>query len=223
MDSTAEQESPNRALTALLHSLAHDLAQPLTTIHCFLELVSQRKPGVPTPGAGELRSPSLQIDRAIAISKGISALTREVAAAKDPNIVLDALLDEIFDNFGVLAHTGFLTFDRHDTARIEIASNAALRQGLIIVITKVAGQSTSPIKITVAADIGESGAYLDFSWRPNDSARIPPQTAEAIFAGDRDFLRELLQEAGADLAECGNVAALSISVPAAFTNSPAAG
>jgi hypothetical protein len=97
---------------------------------------------------------------------------------------------------------------------VQVTAHIALRKSLIVVITKVTGQSTSPIKITVAADIAEGRAYLDFSWRANDSSRIPAQTAEAIFGGDQSFLRELLQEAGADLANCGSVAALSISVPA---------
>lgn len=213
MGTTAGPDPPKGALTALLHSLAHDLAQPLTTIHCFLELTGQHKPGS-VSGPAELRNAALQIDRAIAIAKGVSALTREDVAANSPAISLDALLDEIFENFGVLTHTGFLTFERIATAGVQIAGNPALRQSLIIVITKLAGQSTSPIKVTVAADEAEHRYFLDFSWRPNDSARIPVQTAEAIFAGDQNFLRELLQEAGAELAECGNAAALSISAPA---------
>lgn len=213
MGTTAGPEPPKSALTALLHSLAHDLAQPLTTIHCFLELAGQHKTGG-APGATELSNAALQIDRAIAIAKGVSALTRENPTANSPAISLDSILDEIFENFGVLTHTGFLTFERIATAGVQIGNNPALRQSLIIVITKLAGQSTSPIKVTVAADEAEHRYFLDFSWRPNDSTRIPAQTAEAIFAGDQNLLRELLQEAGAELAECGNAAALSISAPA---------
>lgn len=214
MEATAEQEPPKKALSALLHSLAHDLAQPLTTVHCFLELVAQRKPGAAS-GPTELRNIALQVDRAIAIAKGISALTSDGGAADNSAVALDALLDEIFDNFGVLVHTGFLTVERLDTAGIQLVGNRALRQGLIIVLTKLAGQSTSAIRITVAGDLAEGRCYVDFSWRSNDSSRVPAQTAEAIFAGDQSLLRELLQEAGAELAECGNVAALSISAPVA--------
>jgi signal transduction histidine kinase len=214
MGPTAEQESPKGALTALLHSLAHDLAQPLTTVHCFLELAGQRKPNV-SPGTAELRNTALQIDRAIAISKGISALTREPPAASTPSLPLDALLEEVFEIFGVLVHTGFLTFERLDTGGVQIRSNAALRQSLIVVITRLAGQSITPIKITVAADVAEDRCFLDLSWRINDTLRVPVQSAEGIFAGDQSHLRELLQEAGADLVECGNVPALSISAPVA--------
>jgi signal transduction histidine kinase len=213
MGTTAGPEPPKGALTALLHSLAHDLAQPLTTVHCFFELAGQHKTAAASTPT-ELSNAALQIDRAIAIAKGVSALTRENPTADFPAIPLDVLLDEIFENFGVLTHTGFLTFERIATAGVQIAGNSALRQSLIVVITKVAGQSTSPLKVTVAADEAEHRNFLDFSWRPNDSARIPAQTAEAIFAGDQNLLRDLLQHAGAELAECGNAAALSISAPA---------
>ena len=210
MGTTAIPEPPKGALIALLHSLAHDLAQPLTTIHCFLELAGRHKPTAAS-SATELSNAALQIDRAIAIAKGVSALTRENPAANSPSVSLDGLLDEIFENFGVLTHTGFLTLERLDTAGVQISGNPALRQGLIIVITKLAGQSTSPIKVTVAVDQTEGQFFLDFSWRANDDARIRAQTAEAIFGGDQSLLRELLQEAGAELAECGSVTALSIS------------
>jgi signal transduction histidine kinase len=213
MGTTAGPEPPKDALTALLHSLAHDLAQPLTTIHCFLELAGEHKTATAS-SVTELSNAALQIDRAIAIAKGVSSLTRENPATNSPAIALDTLLDEIFENFGVLTHTGFLAFERIATAGVQIAGNPAMRQSLIIVITKLAGQSTSPIKVTVAADEAEHRYFLDFSWRPNDSAGIAVQTAEAIFGGDQNLLRELLQEAGAELAECGNAAALSISAPA---------
>lgn len=217
MEPRAGQEPPKKALTALLHSLAHDLAQPLTTIHCFLELAEQRK-AVAAPAVTEVHNAALQIDRAIAICKGISALTRGEPAAKEPPITLDTLLNEIFENFGVLAHTGFLAFERLDTGGSRIADNPALRQSLIVVIAKVAGQSTTPLKITVTADVAEGSCLLDLYWRATDSPRVPLQTAEAIFAGDEGPLRELLQEAGADLTECGNVPSLTISAPAAPAN-----
>src|SRR5690242_10446937 len=93
MGTTAGPEPPKGALTALLHSLAHDLAQPLTTIHCFLELAGQHKTGAAST-ATELSNAALQIDRAIAIAKGVSALTRENPTANFPVIPLDVLLDE---------------------------------------------------------------------------------------------------------------------------------
>lgn len=210
---------PKKPFPALLHSLAHDLAQPLTTIHCFLELLAERKPDA-APGAAELRNAALQIDRAIALAKGISALAHEPVPATNPWLPLDDLLNRTLENFSVLVHTGFIAFERLETGRILISSHPALRHSLVIVIAKLAGQSTNPLKITAMAGMVNDSCHLDLSWKINDSSRIEAQTAETIFARDRNSLRELLQEAGADLIECGDLAALTIAVPAAPANKP---
>ncbi len=212
MGRTAGQE-PKKAFPALLHSLAHDLAQPLTTVHCFLELLAERKPGA-VPGAAELRNAALQIDRAIALSKGISGLAREAGPADNPWMLLDDLLNQTFENFNVLVHTGFLVLERLETGGILLTSHPALRHSLVIVIAKLAGQSTKPIKITATAGLVGEHCHLDFSWKTDDSSGVGTQTAETVFARDQNFLRELLQEAGADLIECGDLASVTISAPA---------
>jgi signal transduction histidine kinase len=210
----AGEQPPKNALTALLHSLAHDLAQPLTTVHCFFELLAERKSGV-APATPELRNAALQVDRAIALAKGISALARQARPAEDPWLPLDDLLNQTFENFNVLAHTGFLVLERLETGGILITSDPALRDSLVIVLAKLAGQSTNPINITATAGlVDDDHCHLDFSWKTSDSSGVETQTAEAVFARDQNSLRELLEKAGADLIECGDLASVTISAPA---------
>src|SRR6185437_15337370 len=99
MEPKAGQHEEMKALPALLHSMAHDLAQPLTSARCFLELVTQRKAGSPA-SAAELADAAVQIDRAIALAKGISALTHEGSISSQARWApLDDLLNQIFESF----------------------------------------------------------------------------------------------------------------------------
>src|SRR6478672_1345693 len=79
----------NAPLRAVIHSTAHDLAQPLTSIRCFLEVLAMNN-GAPIPPA-DLRSIEQQTDRAISLAKSISALVRESAVPTGPWVSLDGL------------------------------------------------------------------------------------------------------------------------------------
>src|ERR1700731_634218 len=62
-DALGAQQTP---LTALIHAMAHDLAQPLTSIRCFLEVMGMHKGGSP-PLPAEIKTIEQQADRAIAL------------------------------------------------------------------------------------------------------------------------------------------------------------
>ena len=104
-DAAGVQQTPMRAL---IHSVAHDLAQPLTSIRCFLEVMGMHQDGSRTLPAG-LKIIEQQADRAISLAKGISALVREVPAPSGPWTSLDALLNDLLNDFIVLLHSGLLT------------------------------------------------------------------------------------------------------------------
>ena len=78
IDALSLQQTP---LRALIHSVAHDLAQPLTSIRCFLEVMGMHKNGA-QPLPSDLRTIEQQADRAITLAKGISVLVREVPGAQ---------------------------------------------------------------------------------------------------------------------------------------------
>ena len=73
IDAVSAQQTP---LRALIHSVAHDLAQPLTSVRCFLEVLGMQQWHTPIPPA-DLKTIEQQADRAISLAKGISALVRE--------------------------------------------------------------------------------------------------------------------------------------------------
>ena len=107
-DAASLRESPLRALA---HSLAHDLAQPLTSVRCFLEVLGINN-GNASVTPAELETIEQQADRAISLTKGISALVGEAPVPSGPWTSLDALLNDLFNDFAVLLHSGLLTLDR---------------------------------------------------------------------------------------------------------------
>src|SRR5262249_349171 len=96
----SSNELPSSTMRTLVHSISHDLAQPLTSVRCFLEMLAIRKlPGVQ---ATDLKTIEQQADRAISLAKGISAMVREPAADNSPWIALETLFNEILADFVVL-------------------------------------------------------------------------------------------------------------------------
>src|SRR6266849_3576101 len=74
-DAVMVQQTP---LRSIINSVAHDLAQPLTSVRCFLEVAALHN-GNLSAQAPELKSMEQQADRAIGLAKTISSLVRDVA------------------------------------------------------------------------------------------------------------------------------------------------
>jgi two-component system OmpR family response regulator len=110
---------------ALIHSLAHDLAQPLTSVRCFLEVIGLHD-GAAAISPNDLKNIEQQADRAISLARGISALARELPMPLVPGISLDLLLDDVFNDFVVLLHSGLLTAERRLNPAIQVTSQAAV-------------------------------------------------------------------------------------------------
>ncbi|HET7873013.1 MAG TPA: response regulator, partial [Terriglobales bacterium] len=120
------EELHQALLRTLVHSMAHDLAQPLTSVRCFLELLGFRKQGSALHPS-ELKDIEQQADRAIALTKGISALARPAAAPDGPWCPLEVLLNQVFDEFAVLIHSGFLTLEKNWDLSAQVTSSPVLR------------------------------------------------------------------------------------------------
>src|SRR5215467_159350 len=155
-------------LRALIHSLVHDLAQPLTSVRCFLEVTGMHQGATPIQ-AGDLSTIEQQADRAIALTKGISALVREPQMTAGAWISLDTLLNEIFNDFIMLLHSGLLTLEREWNAEIQVTSNPALRHLIVLFLSKLVGRNTKPLVLTIAGQLEEEGhCLLELKWRAGD-------------------------------------------------------
>ena len=155
-DAVGVQQTPMRAL---IHSVAHDLAQPLTSIRCFLEVMGMHLDGARTFPA-DIKSIEQQADRAISLAKGISALVREVPVPSGPWTSLDALLNDVFNDFVVLLHSGLLTLERQWDSSIQVTSSPVLRHLMVLFLSKLVGRNTRPLVLTISAHANEGRCLL---------------------------------------------------------------
>lgn len=205
------QPTPWRALVS---SVVHDLAQPLTGVRCFLEVAGMRKGDVFT-SASDLKSIEQQADRAIVLAKTISALVREITVPAGPWVSLSALLDQILDDFATAVQSGVMTLERKWDASIQVTSSPVLQQLLALLIGKLVGKTPRPITLTVAADIMGSKCHLEMRWRAQEQGSI--QDAATTLGRDLIYIQEMAYSLGGEITLAGENA-ISLKIPA----SPAA-
>jgi DNA-binding response OmpR family regulator len=210
-ESVTVQQTP---LRALVHSLAHDLAQPLTSVRCFLELLGIQN-GKASFHPGELKSIEQQADRAISLTKGISALVREVPVPAGPWVPLDTLLNDILNDFLVLVHSGLLTLERQWTASMQVTSSPVLRQLIVLFVSKLVGRNTRPLVLTILAQSKDGHCLLELKWRPNDDATAPVQDARNIFSKELAYVQELVCSIGGELELTDGRAEIVLKLPTA--------
>jgi DNA-binding response OmpR family regulator len=204
---------PQTPLRALIHSLAHDLAQPLTSVRCFLEVMGMH-PGTP-PVPADLKTIEQQADRAISLTKSISALVREVPIPSGPWTLLDGLLNDLFNDFIVLLHSGLLTLERQWDPTIQVTSSPVLRQLLVLFVSKLIGRNTRPLVLTVSAQIKDGRCVLAFNWKANDDAPTPVTDAKNIIAKELSHIQELVYSIGGELSLSEGSPEILLKLPAA--------
>lgn len=185
------------AIRTLVQSIAHDLAQPLTSVRCFLEMLALRQ----TPGiqVADLKTIEQQADRAIALIKGITSVVREPAGNTDAWISLVTFFDEIFADFAVLQHSGLCAVHRAWDPSIQITSSPILRQVMVLLLSKLIGRNARPLVLTISAQSREGRCELELRWRAADSDQLALPDAANIMARERATVREMLLSVGGEL------------------------
>ena len=208
------QQTPWRSL---VNSVAHDLAQPLTNVRIFLEVAAMRNSDVPIP-ISDLKNIEQQADRAIALARTIASLVREISVPTGPWVLLDSLMDEVFNDFIVLLHSGMLTLERQWDTSIQITSSPVLRQLLVLIIGKLIGKNTRPVILTVTSTMKASRCNLELRWAASDQAAV--QDARTVLGKELTHIQEMVYSIGGELAFEGETA-ISLKLPAApQANSP---
>jgi len=187
-------------LRALVNSVAHDLAQPLTSVRCFLEVAGIRNGANAANQGGDLKSIEQQADRAIALAKTLSSLARDVPAPSGPWVSLDTLLQEVFNDFIVLLHSGMLTLERHWEPTIQVTSSPVLRQLLVLLVGKLIGRNTRPLTMTVSTNLKGSKCNLEMRWRITDpSSQAQLQDVKIILGKELPYIHEMVYSIGGEL------------------------
>jgi DNA-binding response OmpR family regulator len=202
------------SLKALIHAIAHDLAQPLTSIRCFLEVAGMHKNGSPS-FPSDLRTIEQQADRAISLAKAISVLVREVPAPDAPWISLDSLLNELFNEFVVLLHSGLLTLERQWTPAIQVTSSPVLRHLMVLFLSRLVGRNTRPMVLTISAQANEGRCAIHLDWKPADGAQPALLDAKSTLGKELAYIQELVYSIGGELSLTDGRSEILLKVPAA--------
>lgn len=203
------------SLKALIHSVAHDLAQPLTSIRCFLEVAGMHKNGSPS-FSPDLRTIEQQADRAISLAKAISVLVREVPAPDAPWISLDSLLNELFNEFVVLLHSGLLTLERQWSPAIQVTSSPVLRHLMVLFLSRLVGRNTRPMVLTISAQANEGRCAIHLNWKPADGAQPALLDGKSTLAKELAYIQELVYSIGGELSLTDGQSEILLKVPAAI-------
>ncbi len=214
-DALSVQQTPMRAL---VHSVAHDLAQPLTSIRCFLEVMGMHAGGAKTLPA-DIKSIEQQADRAISLAKGVSALVREVPVPSGPWISLDALLSDLFNDFIVLLHSGLLTLERQWDSSIQVTSSPVLRHLMVLFLSKLVGRNTRPLVLTISAQANDGRCLLKMKWKAADDSPSPLLDAKGIIAKELAHIQELVYSIGGEMSLTDGRTKIQLKLPAATQGS----
>jgi len=214
MDAFTVQQTP---LRALIHSVAHDLAQPLTSIRCFLEVMGMHKTGA-QPLPADIKTIEQQADRAITLAKGISVLVRDVPAPSAPWTLLDTLLNEIFNDFVVLLHSGLLTLERQWNSSIQVTSSPVLRHLIVLFVSKLIGRNTRPLVLTISAYANDGRCVIHLKWRAADNAQPMLLDAKGMIVKELAWIQELIYSIGGELSFTDGKPEIQLRVPAASSH-----
>jgi DNA-binding response OmpR family regulator len=214
-DALSVQQTPMRAL---VHSVAHDLAQPLTSIRCFLEVMGMHADGSRTLPA-DIKAIEQQTDRAISLAKGVSALVREDPVPSGPWISLDALLNDLFNDFIVLLHSGLLTLERQWDSSIQVTSSPVLRHLMVLFLSKLVGRNTRPLVLTISAQANDGRCLLKMKWKAADDSPSPLLDAKGIIAKELAHIQELVYSIGGEMSLTDGRTKIQLKLPAATQGS----
>jgi hypothetical protein len=167
------------------------------------------------PSPGDLKIIEQQADRAIALTKGISALVREVPVPSGPWILLDGLLNDIFNDFIILLHSGLVTLERQWDPLIQVTSSPVLRQLLVVFISKLSGRNTRPLALAVSAQIQDGHCMLALNWKASDDSPTPVHDAKNIIAKEITYIQELVYSIGGELSLRDGEPEILLKLPAA--------
>jgi len=211
---TAADAAPaDTPLRALVHSVAHDIAQPLTSVRCFLEVLALRGSSAVPPA--DVKIIEQQADRAIALSKGISSLVRDIPPPTGPWISLDDLLNELFEDFAVVLNSGMLTVDRQWDPSIQVTSHPALGQLLGLFVCKLVGRNTRPLALTVSAQASDGHCNLTLLWRAMDQPASQVLDAANILLKELSSIYEMVCSIDGDMVLTDGQPEITLRLPSA--------
>jgi hypothetical protein len=140
---------------------------------------------------------------------------REVPAPSAPWTSLDALLNEMFNDFVVLLHSGLLTLERQWNSSIQVTSSPVLRHLMVLFLSKLVGRNTTPLVLAISAQANDGRCVIHLKWRPADGDQSALLDAKGIIAKELAYIQELVYSIGGELSLADGRSEILLKVPAA--------
>ncbi len=132
---------------------------------------------------------------------------------------LDALLNDLLNDFVVLLHSGLLTLKREWDSSIQVTSSPVLRHLLVLFLSKLVGRNTRPLVLTISALANEGRCLLEMKWKPADDSPLPLLDAKEIIARELACIEELVYSIGGEMSLTDGQAKILLKLPAATQTS----
>jgi DNA-binding response OmpR family regulator len=199
------------AIRALIHSLGHDIAQPHTTVRGYLELLARNNA---TPVAADLTTIRWQMERAIALGKGVSALARNSRPATETWISVEQLLTDLLNEFSCAISSGLLTVERRCEASVQVTSSRALFQLLVFFVSNLIGCHSQPLTLTISAQALDGICDLELQWRPTSSDESKTSDAKSSLSRNLEYIQEIVDLIGGQLGSLEEQPQIKLKAPA---------
>ena len=163
----------------------------------------------------DLKTIEQQADRAISLAKGNIGPGPGSARAGAPWTSLDSLLNDLFNEFVVLLHSGLLTLERQWSSAIQVTSSPVLRHLMVLFLSRLVGRNTRPMVLTISAQANEGRCAISFEVEPTDGSQPALLDAKRILAKELAYIQELVYSIGGELSLTDGRSEILLKVPAA--------
>jgi two-component system OmpR family response regulator len=201
-------------LRTLIHSMVHDLAQPLTSVRCFLEMMAMRK-GIAPAQPAELRIVDQQADRAVALAKGISAMVRDTPPPTASWLPLDTLFHEVLGDFAIVQQSGLLTIHQQWEPGLRVSSSPVLRQLLVMFLSKILGRNAQPLVLNIESKTRDGRVLIEMRWRQAEPSPLAVQDTGSMLKRELGSIHDIVRSLGAELVLTEGQPEISLQLPAA--------
>src|SRR5262249_34401330 len=135
-------------------------------------------------------------------------------------VSLEQLFTEVLNEFTVVINSGLLTVVRRWDSSMQITGSPALRQLLVLFVSKLLGRNTRPLTVTMTSRMKEGFCDLELRWQCTDSSQNQVADAGTVFARDLKSVHEIAYQVGGERGLTEGQPQITLTLPAAPQTAP---
>ena len=104
-----------------------------------------------------------------------------------------------FNDFAALQTSGLLVLERRLDSSIHISNSPALRQLCVFIVSKLSGNNTCALALTVAAQSSSGRCDLLFRWKASGNENTQVAAAQSVFSGALPHMQEMVHSVAGEI------------------------